>query len=98
MNPLIRATQGLDRVEDYQEAVNAGYRTPAFRAIYQMSPATNMFSRSVARKYNIVEVKFKGVSGQPQSIMGGLYADSSDGRILTTMEIQRYKEESRNNP
>lgn len=92
MNSLIRATQGLDRVEEYQKAVDEG----TFKTKFKLDSAATMFPNGVARKYRIVEVKFRGLSGPPQKIMGGLYADSSDGRILTTMEIQRYKEESRN--
>ncbi len=102
LDPLIRNTQDIELVEQYQANLsdpNGGFGSQLFRGKYSISTqnAADKFGRNVAKQNRIVEVRVNRRGGNPQRIMGGLFVESGSGRIFSSMEIQKFMQQSRGN-
>ncbi len=102
LDPLIRNTQDIEIVEQYQANLtdpNGGFGSRLFRGKYSINTqnAADKFGRNVAKQNRIVEIQVNRRGGQPQRIMGGLFVESGSGRIFSSMELQRFMQQSRGN-
>lgn len=100
LDPLIRNTQQIDIVEQYQANLvdpDGGFQSPLFNGKYAVNVSTpvRIFGEDIALNNNIVEILVKQRSGEPKRIMGGLFVESGSGRIFSSMEIQQFKNQAR---
>jgi hypothetical protein len=100
LDPLIRNTQQIDIVEQYQTNLvdpDGGFDSPLFNGKYavNVSSPVKIFGEDIALNNNIVEIRVRQRTGEPKRIMGGLFVESGSGRIFSSMEIQQFKNQAR---